>query len=112
MEKGYNLPLIIKSGISYEVLKLNKHGGLIAIDILKPMDDYFKCNAGLEYCFNKMIFIRGGYQIGNDLSNLTLGGGLSLPIKGNYTRVDYAYVPYGVLGGTHRIGLVFGFSKK
>ena len=61
---------------------------------------------------NIMIFIRGGYQIGNDLSNLTLGGGISLPIKSNYTKIDYAYVPYGVLGGTHRIGLVFGLGEK
>ena len=112
MEKAYNLPLIIKSGVSYEIFELKKYEGLIAIDILKPMDDNFKINIGIEYAFNKMVYIRGGYQIGNDLSNLTIGGGLNMPIRNNYTKVDYAYVPYGSLGATHRIGLVFGFKKK
>jgi len=111
MKSEYNLPLIIKLGTGYEVLKYKKHTGLLVMDVIKPMDDNFKFNAGLEYGFNKMIYIRGGYQAGYDLNTFTIGGGLNLPIKSNYTRVDYAYVPYGSLGATHRIGLVFGLGN-
>ncbi len=101
----YNLPLIIKFGAGYEALRIKNHTGLIVADIVKPMDDNIKFNFGLEYGFNRMVFIRGGYQVGYDLKNLTIGGGINVPLKENYAGIDYAYVPYGVLGATHRIGL-------
>ena len=64
----------------------------------------------MEYGFNNFLFLRAGYRIGNDLAGLTLGGGARVPIGNNITMADYAYVPYGDFGATHRIGLSFSFE--
>ena len=110
MESGFSLPLVIRFGTSYEVLEIDKHKGILAVDILKPMDDNIKINAGMEYGFNNFIFLRAGYRIGNDMAGLTLGGGARIPIGNNITMADYAYVPYGDFGATHRIGLSLAFE--
>ncbi len=110
MEAGYSLPLVIRFGASYDVLEVEKHKGILAVDLLKPMDDNIKINAGMEYGFNNFLFLRTGYQIGNDMINITIGGGARLAIGNNIAMADYAYVPYGDFGATHRIGLSFAFD--
>lgn len=108
MEKGYSQPSAIKIGSSYKILDINYHTGLIAVDAVKESDDNFKINTGFEYGFKDSLYIRIGYQIGNDLTGLTSGAGANLITKNRHIRIDYAFLPYAKLGTSHRFGLTIG----
>ena len=103
--------LLVRLGISYRILTEEKHGLLGAVDLNMPLDDNLKVNTGIEYLFNNLLFIRGGFRIGEDLASYTAGTGVQFPLMKNTGEVDYAFVPYGDLGITHRIGLRIKLNK-
>ena len=112
-EKEYSLPYNVKTGISYKITELNL---LLALDLNSPVDNYSSINTGIEYSYDN-ITGRVGYrykQFGNDLgdlSGLTAGAGfnisklLDLFNDSVDLQLDYAFVPFGDLGFTHRISL-------
>ncbi|HHZ89534.1 TPA: PorV/PorQ family protein [Candidatus Poribacteria bacterium] len=65
---------------------------------------------GLEYVFQNGLVLRGGYQSrnGNEFEFLSkLSGGFGYATT-TY-RIDYAFVPFGDLGQTHRISFTLDF---
>ncbi len=102
------LPVLLKTGISsYVTDKL-----LVAFDLNFPNDNNLYFNAGGEYLFSLSsqtdFFLRAGYDGRNkDIPGLNwLNTGFGI----NYMdfSFDYAFVPYGDIGMTHR----FSFSVK
>jgi len=68
----------------------------------------FDMHAGLEYNFQNIFSIRGGY---NDLGNLTLGAGIKLP----KINIDYSFAKFDgseSLGNSHRISLIFTLEEQ
>ncbi len=59
-----------------------------------------------EYWLFNTLALRGGYEFGYDLGGLTAGAGF----KWADVAVDYAFVPYDVVGNTHRISLSYAFG--
>ena len=74
-------------------------------------EEVYSLATGLEYAYKDMFFIRGGYLPEAEDGKLTMGLGVQLK---NFLRIDYAYVPYSLLGDTHRLQLTtyFGLSAK
>ncbi len=67
----------------------------------------FDFHGGLEYTYNKLFSIRGGY---NEIGNLTLGAGVQLP----KINIDYSFAKFDgdeQLGNTHRISLTFTLEE-
>ncbi|PIU47933.1 MAG: hypothetical protein COS94_04430 [Candidatus Hydrogenedentes bacterium CG07_land_8_20_14_0_80_42_17] len=92
-----DLPMTLRIGASY-------HTGnfLIAGDIANNGVDNVDAMIGAEWKPTEIIAIRAGYktQMQSDLNEgLTAGIGLAL----KSIEFDYAYVPFGPLGDTHRI---------
>jgi outer membrane protein OmpA-like peptidoglycan-associated protein len=80
------------------------------IDVAVPLADDPNVRLGVEYAPIKEAALRIGYRTGpTDLGGLGfasgLTGGLGVTV-GNF-GLDYAFVPYGRLGLTHRVGLRF-----
>ncbi len=102
------LPVLLKTGISSYVTD----NLLLALDLNFPNDNNLYFNAGGEYLFSLSsqtdFFLRAGYDGRNkDIPGLNwLNTGFGI----NYMdfSFDYAFVPYGDLGMTHR----FSFSVK
>jgi len=102
------LPLLFKVGAAYWIL----NSWLASLDLNFPNDNDFYFNLGTEYKVfaneKTDIFIRAGYDGRNKdvpgFNWLNLGFGI------NYLDYvfDYAFVPYGDIGMTHR----FSFSIK
>jgi hypothetical protein len=69
------------------------------MDINKAVDSDVSVHIGLEYQYNQVAF-RVGYGTGSEAS-FSVGVGFGI---GSW-NIDYAYVPYGDLGDTHRIGV-------
>lgn len=97
-----SLPIIFKIGGAY---RTPGDRLLVAVDANQPVDDDLRVNIGAEYQFiNNTFAIRGGYKSGIDQGGVTAGAGFHI----RNCRLDYAFVPYGGLGNTHRISCSFG----
>src|SRR3989339_29181 len=101
-ETSYWLPLNIKVGVGFKIPEVNLTGDF---DINQPIDNFTKFSAGLEYNYDNLLFPRIGYRYrfnGNELGELSgLTAGIGIRIS-DY-QLDYAFVPFGDLGVTHRI---------
>ena len=81
----------------------------LGADILKRRDSDFEYNLGLEYRPIRLFALRAGYSTENDLNDgVTAGFGIDI----SALHLDYAYVPYGDLGNTHRMTLTFKYGKN
>jgi opacity protein-like surface antigen len=94
------LPTNLKIGASYDIMntKMNKLCALVDVNI--PTDNLISLNAGVEYSYNNLFSVRFGYK-GSDPAGITVGGGTKIS---NFL-IDYAFVPYGELGNSHRISV-------
>ena len=81
---------------------------VVAMDLNFPADNSVNVRTGAEYRFNNGIAIRGGYRTGTGFdfpSGLCGGFGYSTALY----QIDYALVPYGDIGSTHRVSFTIRF---
>lgn len=91
------LPLTFKVGLARKLKALT-----LALDIAKPQDNDIYFSLGAERWLKDKLALRVGYKTNQDVGDgWSAGFGLEL----RKTYLDYAYVPYGDLGNTHRISL-------
>lgn len=104
------LPLSIKLGGAYQI----KENWLAALDLTVPTGNSINIGIGTEYNYKLTdgpnLFGRVGYNTGNatgagGIRGITLGFGAGF----TETDIDYALVPYGDLGITHRISIGMKF---
>jgi outer membrane protein OmpA-like peptidoglycan-associated protein len=97
------LPTEFAAGANYHVA-----GFTGTIDVAVPLADDPNVRVGVEYAPIKQAALRVGYRSGpTDLSGLGFVSGLTAGLGftvGSF-GLDYALVPYGRLGLTHRVGL-------
>ncbi len=108
IDQGDPLPLNIKLGVGYKLLKDKLTLGL---DVNYPIDNNLNANIGAEYNlkFGNFSFpLRVGYKTLNDFKTIdSLGVGLGFSWTGY--ALDIAWVPYGDLGNTYRVSLKIKF---
>ena len=108
IEEAFGLPVTIRFGAAY---KLWNEALVLTSDVIHPTDNDIAIGVGAGYTIGNILQLRTGYKHqlgGNDLgtiSGLTSGFGLTL----RQFQIDYALVPFGVLGLTHRFSLVANF---
>ena len=91
------LPFTWRTGVAYSWNSLT-----IGADAVKATDNEMQLCAGLEWWIGSMIALRGGYTTGQDTgSGISCGLGLNI----RTIDLDYAYVPYGELGNTHKVSI-------
>jgi hypothetical protein len=101
------LPLNWKVGGCYRLLE---NSLTLVMDVNIPSDNKVNEHMGAEYMISNLIAVRMGYRtdtisyLGSE-SGLSAGMGIRLS---NYS-LDYAWVPYGDLGKTHRISFLMQF---
>ncbi|MFH1378765.1 MAG: PorV/PorQ family protein [bacterium] len=123
IEESYPLPLNYKIGLAWQPMGTALN---IAVDINKPIDNKLNYHLGTEYWVGQIIALRAGYLQGDSVQRNALTGkgfgrntnnelvGLTGLMAGAGFRilgygVDYAFVPYGELGNTHRVSLDMKF---
>jgi len=98
------LPMNLKAGITNKFAdsKLTLSSDLN----YSILDSIWAVGAGIEYWVHPVFAIRAGYKYNSAINNtlgalagLTCGAGFKIGILG----IDYALVPYGDLGYTHRV---------
>lgn len=106
------LDKVWRVGASYEVNKTI----LVAVSSeLKTDTGFDNVQAGAEYFIDPMVAVRAGYVHNitdyklDGLSGMTAGIGI---VIGQNMLFDYAFVPYGDLGNSHRISLTYKFLEQ
>ena len=108
VEEAFGLPFTFRFGAAYRPWG---DAFMLTADVVLPSDNDITTGVGAAYTIANILQLRTGYKYklgGNDLggtSGLTGGFGLTL----RRFQIDYALVPFGVLGLTHRFSLVANF---
>jgi hypothetical protein len=104
-----SLPLTLKAGATRKFLQ-DKLTFASDLDWLVN-DERFYLGLGAEYALNGNLSFRAGYQAGRSADKLggLTGLGAGLGLKFDKFAFDYAYVPFGDLGDTHRVTLGYSF---
>ncbi len=113
----YPLPMNFTIGLAYDVLKTESSIFTIALDASHPNDSKEIIRLGMEYVWNDMFALRGGYKYDEDLfadklnghEGFSFGCGANLPLGSQKIKIDYAGEDMGRLSIIHRIaiGLLF-----
>lgn len=104
-DTGDPLPLNIKPGVAWRqgLGKLGKLSLALDGDILVN-DGIGYVQPGFEWWAHRAFALRGGYQFGRD-KDAGQGFGVGAGFRLFNIGVDYAFVPFGDLGDTHRMSL-------
>ena len=111
-KESESLPVLFKIGASHYILDV----WLVSLDLNFPKDNEIYVNFGTEYNIaitNDIMFaLRAGYEGRNKdvpgFNWINLGFGLTYL---DY-MFDYAFVPYGDIGMTHRLSFSIKFGKQ
>jgi hypothetical protein len=110
VEESFGLPRVFRLGASYR-RSLAGNPANLGVDVSFPADDETCLHSGIEYVYENTIAARIGYNNGSDLGNragLSFGLGFMTTRSQTY-RIDYAFVPQGVLGNSHTFSFVISF---
>ena len=117
IDESAPLPLNIRLGAAYNLPLPGIHSHLLlALDGNAPIDDDPNAHIGMEYAYKKIKDIQIAARVGlkseaiSDLDGFS-GFSCGLGFIWGPVGVDYAWVPYGELGSTHRISLIVKFGK-
>jgi hypothetical protein len=100
-----DLPAAVRLGAAYDVRSLNL---MLAADVVKYLDRDVDAGVGAEWRPIELLKLRVGYRSQGDDVDEGLTAGIGFNLAG--LEIDYAYVPFGVLGEAHRVsaGYLFG----
>ncbi len=111
-QKSDPLPLNVKLGSSLPVAK----NWLIGLDVNFPLDNRAYAALGTEYRLNYDAETGFAGRLGfnsktlgdiDGLSGISIGAGLNF----RQSWLDYAFLPFGTIGMTHRISITIAFGK-
>lgn len=109
----FELPLLFRFGIAVDAVKSAEHRLTFAADAVHPNDNSEYVNSGLEYTWNELFFVRGGYKSlfeEDGEQGLTLGVGINYKIIGSVkVKLDYAYEDFGRLKNVQYFSLGLRF---
>ena len=100
-------PTTFMLGLTYQLFRGSERNSLLLSGQLNnPNDNSESFNFGVEYVWNDMLALRGGYRVGvEEISAPSFGVGLTVPGLGPDIRFDYGFSQLERLGSVHRIGL-------
>jgi hypothetical protein len=109
----YDLPLTFRIGVAMDVLRTRYIRVKTALDATHPSDNVEYLNGGIEFAYDELLFLRGGYKSylkGNSEQTFSLGVGINYEFSTNFNiLVNYAYGDYGRLKNIQYIdvGIIF-----
>jgi len=119
------IPLTFSMGTSMTPIHVGENAITVALDAVKPQDGQQYYYTGLEYNYNDMIFLRGGWKLNYSYFGLTgdgedegtsqrsairtslekgsLGAGVRVPMSDYMLSLDYSYTVFTSFSDVHRI---------
>jgi len=104
----WDIPLLLRFGISNYLMNNDDVSLLVAYDILDSRDYEVRHNVGMEVGLYKMFYVRGGYKFNYDEIKYTMGLGLDFNNIIDYKlKLDYVYLDFGDFGYLNQFSLSF-----
>jgi len=115
----FDMPSLLNIGASYDLVINPQHRVTIVGNFTSNTFYEDQIGAGVEYVFNDMFMLRGGYKYELDTdqevqesvyTGISAGASVQVPFnkeKGSNFGIDYAYRHTSVWNGTHNITLRF-----
>ncbi len=105
----FSLPLTFRVGFAKEIFEDDMNKLDAAFDFVASSDVPEQYVVGLEYAWNNLVYVRGGYLIGHDQLGLAGGLGLNYNSGGFNGSLDYSINPTADIGLINRftVGLDF-----
>lgn len=109
---NFSMPLAIRAGLSAKLDLVEKSALIISADAAYLLKGNVAINAGAEYSYANMLFVRAGYSVKDENSRLQGMSGFSggLGIKLGQAALDYSITPYGGLGAANNFTLSWNFG--
>lgn len=101
-------PTMFRIGFAFEPFENEVNRLTTSIQLNHPNDNSENVSLGVEYSWNRMVFIRGGYKINVDEQNYSFGAGINVPISIAEFTFDYAFANFEKLGSAHRFSIILG----
>ena len=110
----FDLPLVLRIGISDQFKFGNQHSITFSIDAVSPNDNANYLNAGIKMnILNGLITLYGGLNsllLANAESEFCFGGGLKIPqILNNALSINYTHEEMKFLGNSQQISISFNY---
>lgn len=109
----FDLPLLFRFGLSTDVIRDGTSKLVVSVDAIHPNDHTEYINAGTEYSWNEVLYLRAGY---NSLFEQDTEKGLTLGFGVHYriidmvkVKLDYAYQDFGRLKDVHYFSVGVNF---
>ncbi len=107
---SWALPLTFRVGLAADILSTENHKVTVALEVNDARDFKARENVGLEYSFNSMFFLRGGYKFNYSEESYSAGLGLKYFVEGiGGIVVDYAFAEMSRLGQINRLSIGLSF---
>lgn len=107
--QSFSPPTVFRIGFAFEPYQTDEHSVTASIQLNHPNDNSENVGTGVEYNWNKTLYLRGGYKFNVEEQNYSFGAGVNLPISIANVNVDYAYTNFTRLGTAHRFSIILGF---
>ncbi len=104
VNEKFKMPQQLKFGFSYDLwggLEAPTHVTFLA-EAIHPNDAAERVHFGVEAAFLDMVILRGGYKLGYDDENMSLGAGLRFSVMNKLAGFDIAYMNHDYLDTTLR----------
>lgn len=111
--KEWPLPLMFRVGIGVDVFRTERNYMIASLDAKHPNDNAPSFDAGFEYGFRDLLYLRGGYRnllIGEETdSGFTAGFGASFSYQSSQIDVGYSYQVHKYLDSPQLISVTVYF---
>jgi hypothetical protein len=106
VNESYPIPTNFTFGLGMNAIDGDDQKVLVTFSAVKPNEGQPLAQAGIEWNFQNMFFVRGGYRFNHPVATYSFGGGVQAEILSGYKfRFDYSYSNYLLLGAAHRVGI-------
>ncbi len=109
ISESYGQPLSISLGVFTRGWETDAHRLDVVALGSRPRDTTEQYAVGVEYWYEGILALRGGYRFTHDALSWAGGAGLNVRTGRRSLRVDYAYLDWDTLGGTHQVSLALAF---
>ena len=103
--QSFSPPTVFRIGVAWEILDNEQHKVTNSVQLNHPNDNRENINLGLEYWWNDLFALRGGYVTARTEEDFSVGFGIHAPITMADFRLDYAFSNFGRLGNANRFSL-------
>ncbi|MBL8995523.1 MAG: hypothetical protein JNM63_19405 [Spirochaetia bacterium] len=104
------VPGTLYLGVSYQMD--GSHVGFKLLGDLERKSEDWGLLTGMEIQFLKSFALRGGYHFGGGVKSFSIGGSARLRYGNLSPCLEYAFIPFGDLGGEHKVQLSIQIQNK